>query len=563
MEKIKNFLLKNKGILITILVVGLAFFGLFKLSWRMNMQNMGGTHSWLSGSTIKFVNNWLDEGAANLKFTNYEDPKSIEFETLEDREPYLSYPSGETFFVYLAAKMTGRQQITVAFLHKFQIVMFAIEALLLATFVYYFLAKTLNRKSDLEKIIIASLSAVLWMILPICSYYLPNIYYADQCVILWILGFLLLEYLLRANGNKNIWLKLLRCVILYSGILIDYYFWFFALMLFIAEVVEVWLKNGKKERWKKILGVVLWFGIPTILALATYYIQLTLTEDWFGLMSAKFSERIVGEGRTTEWIFETIFYHFSQAFTLDGGLAPCLLTLMVGTGLGGTIFLARKKKIAELIKNPGISVVVCAALAIVLQIYFFKQHSAIHEFSMIKVALLVALLPILMATVSYYAFGVRKSQALKIGKVTISNYLLLFLIAYLLVFVVTGVPTTTDKYSKERLGPIDFTLEYAIRENTDYNDVVFSYSKEIPANPPQFLAISKKRVYKVENVEDISSKMSGLKEEAKVVLVIEKAKDLKDSAKIKQQQCLKNSGNIRLENDQYILVELKDYKKCV
>lgn len=45
----------------------------------------------------------------------------------------------------------------------------------------------------------------------------------------------------------------------------------------------------------------------------------------------------------------------------------------------------------------------------------------------------------------------------------------------------------------------------ALRQKTDYNSVVFSPHMEIPKLPPQLLAFSMKRVYKVESLEEILS----------------------------------------------------------
>ncbi|MBQ6510584.1 hypothetical protein IJI94_01290 [Candidatus Saccharibacteria bacterium] len=557
----KGFLVKNKGILITILVVGLAFMCIFKTSPSVDIRNMGGTHSWLSGSTMKFVNNWLKEGAINLKFTNYENPSSIEFETLEDREPYLSYPSGETFFVYIAAKMTGRKEITVSFLHKFQTIMFGIEAILLASFVYYFLTRTLKVKSELEKILISGLTATMWVLLPICSYYLFNIYYADQCVILWILGLILIEYLFRTNEKKSIGLKFLRSVILFSGVLIDYYFWFLAFLLFIAEIFEIWLKNDKGNRKNKILNTIFWFCTPVILALLTYYIQLNLTNGWLEILTDKFDERVVGVNQTAAWIHESMSARFREAFTLDGDSATRLIMLANTTVGGSVVLLIAKKKLRKSIADPGTSIVAASILAIILQIYFFKQHSAIHEFSMIKVGWAVSILPILMATIIFWAFGVKGGNALSIGKIKISNYFLLFLTAYLLIFSITGIPVSTEQYSQSRMRAVGYSTETFINENTTYNDVVFSYTQDIPANPPQSLAISKKRVYKINNIEDIAEKMSGLKKEARAILFIDKSANLKKSKNI-QIQCLEKNGDIIQENDLFLLVLLSDYKVC-
>lgn len=545
--------LKNhKGVIITIFGAFLVFCGFLALVRPVNINNMGGTHSWLSGSTIKFVNNWLEDGAANLKFTNYEDPNSIEFETVDDREPYLSYPSGETFFVYLAARMAGKQQITISFLHKFQLIMFAIEAVLTSCFVYYFLTRTVKLKGEVIKIFFSIATALLWALLPVCSYYLSNVYYADQCVILWIIGFILIEYLFRTK-NKTVSMKILRSIVIYTGFLIDYYFWFVALMFFVSEILEILIKIKKGERKKEIISVFLWYGIPVVAALLTYYIQLVMTPHWLEIMKDRFNERVVGGDKTMSWIFSTIFLNFSQAFSLGGETIYYLITVIMLTVLIGVVYLARKKETSILIKNPGLSVLFFGILATIMQIYFFKNHSAVHEFSMIKVGLIIALFPILMMVVFCRVFGIKNDESLKTFVV--------FLLSYLLIFIAAGIPISTRNYTNERLMAVDYSFEKMLAEKTNYEDVVFSYSEEIPINPPQSLAISRKRIYKIKDVEDIDIKVSKIKDQSKVVLVINKSVEI-DKAMKEQQECLKKNGKIRHEDDKYILLDTNNYKMC-
>jgi hypothetical protein len=58
------------------------------------------THIWLSASTVKFVNNWLQEWPLKLHFIMYEYPDSIEFNSLAERGAYISYPPGAMVPIY-------------------------------------------------------------------------------------------------------------------------------------------------------------------------------------------------------------------------------------------------------------------------------------------------------------------------------------------------------------------------------------------------------------------------------------------------------------------------------
>ena len=51
----------------------------------------------------------------------------------------------------------------------------------------------------------------------------------------------------------------------------------------------------------------------------------------------------------------------------------------------------------------------------------------------------------------------------------------------------------------------------SIAKNTGYNDIIFSPDFEIPENPPQQLAYSMKRVYKVNSPQALENKIKNLK----------------------------------------------------
>ena len=543
------------------------FFLIFNHVVPVNVDNMGGTHSWLSGSTIKFVNYWLEEGAGNLNFTNYEAPNSIEFETLEEREPYLSYPTGETFFVYITAKLMGKSRITVSFLHKFQLALFCIEAILFSIFSYLFLAKTVRLKSDFLKILTATMVGILWMILPTCAYYLTNIYFADQSVILWIMGIVIVEYIIRVlNFEKKglLILKTLRAIVLYTGMLIDYYFWFLAFFLFIFEFINVFLTKKKGKRRKELLSILMWFGMPVMLAIFTFYLQLVQTNGWMSMLIDRFNVRVVGrEVDTLSVIVSKIGENFQAAFSLHDTMAIYLFIIIVLLFMIGVVSLFKKKKIYIIIKNPGISVVSANILAIIVQIIFFKQHSAIHEFSMIKIGWMVAFLPIIIVVVVGFVLDLDLCNEKKIFGKRVEKFFLCFVPAFLIVVALTGVPASTIEFTDERVVRVEYSFEELINSNTKYNDVLFSYTDEILKNPPQQLAISNKLLYRVHDISDIEDLFPHLSLEATKILVVNYEKGLADEQK-SQLECLtKNKKNKeRLKEGNYLLLELNNTDKC-
>lgn len=535
--KTELFLMKHKGIIISIFLVPFLFFGIFNfIVPTADIDNLGGTHSWLSGSTIKFVNYWLEDGPENLKFTNYEKPNSIESSNLEDREPYLSYPTGETMFVYLAAKLAGKGQITISFLRRFQMILFALEGIMMTTFVYLFSERTLKLKKDYQKVIISVATATLWILMPTCAYYLNNIYFVDQCVIFWTTALILIEYIFRTSRAKSkTLLKILRAVLIYCGILIDYYFWILAFIFFVTEIISTTISQKGTERKKAILSIILWFGVPTILALLTFYLQISQTENWLDIIKFKFGFRVVGEDYKFKTLLNMIRGHFMNAFTIKGsGSYYYLVFTMLASFIVGLVILIKNKCFKKLFINPGISIFISIAITSIGQILIFKQHSALHEFSMTKMAYIVAFLPIIIFMEARFLVKSNK------------NILPIFITSFLAIVFITGVPFSSIDYVNERLGKVDYTFEEALRANTDYNDIVFSFTKEIPINPPQYLVMSHKLVYKIKSLEEINetiSKYAG----SHAVLVIEKYYG---------QKYPQPTGEIKFENDQYIILKL-------
>src|SRR5215470_5245864 len=59
------------------------------------LGKMGEIHQqWLMGSTVKFVDNWREDGIFADRFLMLEYPRSIETPTVSTRQPYPSYLPG-------------------------------------------------------------------------------------------------------------------------------------------------------------------------------------------------------------------------------------------------------------------------------------------------------------------------------------------------------------------------------------------------------------------------------------------------------------------------------------
>ena len=441
-----------------------AFLVSFKTVFKIDYSNNQGTHSWLSASTLKFVNNWLEENPQNLHFVNFESPNSIEFNDLEERGPYISYPSGSTLFVYIFARLFGKTQIDISFLKHLQTIFFLLEVLLFAIFVYRFLGKV-GIKSDVERSVVSLFSAGFWMWLPTNVWYLANIYFADQCVILFVMAFLIVEYENYWCKSKvsSILLNITKSFLIFAGALIDYYFWILAFVAFIVMIARC-IKD--KNTVSKIIKSSLWYAIPVLIAVGFFAYQLFSISNWQEILKYKFLFRTGfsdSEYNSPSFVFIHLCANFIFAFGLVHLKMLPLVLLVVFALINSTKVIRSEYKSAIAIKNTLLgnngAIVLIGVASPLLQIAFLKNHSAIHEFSMIKLGWCFAILPVIS---SVFICRLWKFES-KFN--TISQFFNLFLILFLCFVTITGVPFHREisiKVEKQNFMTIDLLMFYEI-----------------------------------------------------------------------------------------------------
>ena len=473
----------------------------FKIMFKIDYENNNGLHNWLSGSTLKFVNNWLAETPQKLHFVNFEAPYSIEFNRLSERGPYVSYPSGTTFFVYFFAKLTGHKSIDLSFLKHFQGLCFWLEVLLLAFFVFRFLSR-IGIKSEKEKFFVTFFTAVFWMWLPTNAWYLANIYFADQCVILFVTAFLLVEYesLYSTDKPLSILLNILKSYLIFAGVMTDYYFW---ILVFAAFVFHLFIAIKERKPVASIVLNALWYIIPVVLALCAFACQLFSVPNWQDALKNRFLFRTgATESRfnTYDYLADNLIDNFKFAFGLEGNarMLPMIVLAVfacfysAGLKPTGVTFKTVLKK--SVFGRNGV-VFLVGFIAPLLQVALLKSHSAVHEFSMMKFGWCFAVFPLIVSTILCRMFDFEREK--------ISKFSFFFTIMFLSMLVLTSVPFSSYDFYKSRSSQYQFDFDVAkvLREKTSYEHVCFSFSHEIPNNPPQELGASGKRVYKIKNIK--------------------------------------------------------------
>jgi len=466
----------------------------------ININHYDGDNQWLTASTIKFVNNWLFDGVFNDKFIMYEDFKSIEFEN-NSRKVYNSYPSGCIIPVYIYAKILNLKELTIKDLKYFIFYEYVICAILYGIFFYIFLYY-LKFKIKSLIILLPIILALFWAYLPFNFYYFKNVYFSDIAIIPITIIFLINELLSIIIKNNKI-LKVLSFLIVFIGVLTDYYFISLALSCFFFRIIY----NYKEDKSSILKGLI--FGlrnfkdlyISIIISLLIFFLHITFIPNGIKSLVDKFNERTSSSLDGTMFIDHNIKVKSDSFFTIlrlnFGNSIPSVImyfTLALFI-LSICILLNKKYKIEKIVLY---FMLIISSSCIIHSILLYN-HSMRHEFSILKFC--TAIVFFLFIILYYFINKISKQHIYIRYAISIFSIILIVpLINYLLFW--------DYKYYKRRTRQLNLNeenLSKLIRMNTNYNDVVFSPYYEININPPLKLSISHKRVYKIESIKKVKN----------------------------------------------------------
>ncbi len=548
--------IKYKSLFIVFLLTALSFIVLFSFAFPIEYDNLGGKHSWLSGSTIKFVNNWLYEGK-DLHFTSYENFNSIEFNDMNERSPYISYPTGEVFFVYIAARILGCNRIDISFLKHFQMICYGVEVLLFSGFIYIFLSG-IGMKREWEKVAVSLSLAIMWISIPGNVWFMANVYFADQCVILWVMLFLFIEYLSGVvKGSRNrVFLKTVNLLIIYTGFLIDYYFWVVIFVAFVIQFISNYLSYGS---FSKRVKESLWYICPVVFSIVSFIWQMSFTDNWMGILKEKFFQRT---GMTGEY---TIIYGLIRAFYtcfVRTGIDFWDMIRFVCMGvwfsflLGMIVYCIWKNKLKPYLRDKNICIIAIGIISPIFQILLLRNHSAVHQFSMLKIGWVIVVSVLVLPLIFGVVFKVDYRKYFHIGKIKVSGFMMGYAISYITMILLLGMPFSIYSVYDFCYEEESYPLEEILYEVTDYEHVCFSFSYEIPVNPPQALSVSEKRVYKVDSLDEVESYFPNLNSAAKKLLIIDKNNKEINPKQLAVQEKLMERNKKLYEDDDYCILKL-------
>lgn len=475
---------------ILIIFISVIFMALAFRSVPVDLQNSDNYNEDLTAFSLNVVNNWLIDGIITDNFVMHSDFASVEFENNHNRNVYISYPPGSLVPLYLIAKVAGKKEISIGFVKRFVQCQYYLSIFLLGL-LFYICLKILEVKSRLLITALPVMLSSLWAFLPLNFYYMRNIYFADQAVILLSIIFFLIEIMLHYEKflKHNVLLQILSSIVLFVGILTDYYFFCIGFVAFCFRIISNFEKYPDKTILYRLFSSTWPMIVSTIIAVGLFIGQLLIVPDGFDLLIITFLMRT--SSGTEFGGLKALINNFNNDFSVF--FLPFLIVVTIIC----LIFpLIRNKYSNE--KQMIIRWLSIIILSTVLHTIILREHTIIHEFSMLKYNLVVVFIVFAFLCWVYVNYKTNADGRMKIF-LSIALTLIFCLILYCLV----SLQSYNQYYYNQRMLKQDHSVAQFIRANTNYYDVVYSPDYEINWNPPQDLAISKKRIYRVSSLKEI------------------------------------------------------------
>ncbi|MBX7221952.1 MAG: hypothetical protein K1Y36_18510 [Blastocatellia bacterium] len=459
-----------------------------------------GHHSFNTGTTLRYTRNWYHEGIFKLNFLMVENPRSVEFPTLKSRAPYISYPSGGIVPIYVLSLLRGEEP-TVGLIMGYDLANHYLLALVLLLLTFRVMCGA--GYPLFATAVLSLIPPLLELLLPGPLYWHQNVFFVDQAVMLPFALYILLELLRDTEAKPERAVLVLQQLVLVWGILSD---WLFVLLLvatYLKRLVNRQIGTSPKEI---VVGTVR-FSLMPILALVPYLYQLA-SQDLFGLLKERFLFRTGATNAEVQFTqnFSSLFWgqYIPEQY---GAIGVWLIwgTLLFWLGLGTAWYFGKRTGLpvpARWFLLWGLSGMVL--IPCFLQVYIFRNHSAIHDFSALKFSLVISLFPFVWLPL--LAFELFRTKIMSWGETkgwwqhpTLRTHgekgLLLLPVVCTLIYL--GLVHAQYRSMFPDPFPAWIPLSAFIRQNVTERDIVFSPDFDVPQNPPQFLSLTMKRVYPV------------------------------------------------------------------
>lgn len=456
-----------------------------------------GHHQVLTGSTAKFVQNWIEDGPINDQFLFIENPNSIEFGTLQSRGIYPSYPIGSALPIYALAKLLPSISI-IKLIHFYSLANHLAISLVAFLIVYLSLKKDLPNYEVKKYALLAGISYI-FMSKPF--YWHSVVYFADQAAILPFAIILLLELKVRNNKNQSPLILIIQSILILFMLNIDYLAIPLSMIIFIFRLIDRVNIKGLKKPGRYILFNTLQIFLPIFIGVLIFYYQLNSNN----LTNAIIEKFLYRAGLNKDGLFYIDKYGYISIINHIGLKTS---VIMFATFVALTFGYIKTRKTKFLI--PLIGFIVCTT-----QIILLRNHSIIHDFSVLKfffpfsIGLFGIILSIRIKNMINNDFLAERVDKIKF-------------ILIVLLLIVSFIKTWRLEFPEPLVNFSSTGVE--IRRIFSYADVLISLDENfhIPDNPPQLLTMSRKRVYKFESKSKALGFISNLPKNANLHFIVNK-----------------------------------------
>jgi hypothetical protein len=449
---------------------------------------------WLTAHTWRVLENWWEEGALSSRFLLYDNPRSVEHRSRADRVPYVSYPPGAMLPPFALARITGIRP-SPSLIMAYDLANHLAIALLLAA-LGFAAARSSGIEPRLAALAGASPAAVV-LLAPGPMYWFQNVYFADQAVILPFVLALVLEWARGSGGRAGRLAARLSPWVVLWGCLVDYLFVFVTLALFVGR----WLAGEHGLRPAARLRATLRFWLAPAAALALFGLHLAASGEARSLVGRALwragpATRAADGGEAHPLLF------WLPAARFQYGASGVALLVASALALAGLAIAARRRADATPAERRGAARLLgLAALALapcLAQLYALRQHSAIHDFSVLKLVVPLALLPFVVLPLAVLE-RLRARRPAAAGRR--AGLVVLATTAAAATYLGAVHPGFAALFPPSGVGHAKAAA--LLRRECGYRDIVFSPHLEIDRYPPQLLALSRERVYRVAGPRDL------------------------------------------------------------
>jgi hypothetical protein len=376
--------------MVAVIAVGFAHSCALREPW---FGKLGSGHQhWLTGGTLLFSRNWYHEGANRLRWLMLEGPASPEFRTLADRVAYGSYPGGHVIPIYLAALASGSEP-SPALIMGYNLANHFVTVLIVALLVWQLFLR--QGAGPWLAATAGMLSAAIALFNPAAMYFQHSVYFSDQAVIVPFVAFVTLEVLGRDRNSPA--LRGLQYAVMVYGVATD---WLFVFVM--AATVFKRFATGEMGATvaQRVKNVCLFCAGPTMV-LTLYAWQLASVGALQALIDkglARSGIGLTGENQLQQvgGFFERFWrLYFPDGF--GGRFSVPLLWSCVGVYGAALLLAAWHTRVRRRTLAPRLRLLLAAAslllLPCLMQVHWFRNHSAYHSFSILKFSPVMAVVP--------------------------------------------------------------------------------------------------------------------------------------------------------------------------